>query len=741
MKEAIITSSILIICITVIRRLCREKISARLQYALWLIVAVRLILPVITAIVPDLLPESEFSIMNVAEKVETTAQNYIQPAERIGQINFPIGNLPFVNITNEDGPTAVFVAGKVGWTWLDFFKGIWYAGVVIVGVWIIGVNILFMRRLHKNRIKYEKEDYSLPIYYVKELGSPCLYGLPKRQAVYIPEEVTGDEEKVRHILAHEYCHYKHRDVIWAGLRCILMTVYWFNPLVWLAAVLSKQDCELACDESAIKILGEDERIAYGKTLLDLITKRTKASDIVCAATTMTGGGKGIKERIKRIAEKPHRLAILLFPVLVVVGVIIAFTFTQAKEKQESFYDLSEGNDLQTVTTESFQITFPEQLQQQIYYMTENDTDVIIYHKNYNKEIGRFCMISYWEAVELADEREVILVGDYGKNPALKNHMEGNDDDMSGTTHEYHINTEPNTAYVAIDNAGVTPIPAPEEVDKELINLPYDENADYSSKKIEKNDNSISSHDYRPNEVVSGTDSADEKQDYLPNEDINVDDSDVSTIFLPEEKITAQSIPRQEFCYLYVPADNSELEESIREKVEEINKELINLSDSVTVLYVSQKSMEETLEGLVNKRNPDIANLANTSSIANMLPEVAGVRYNMLEHADKEPYAVTLYYRLLADDIEQIDKDMLFLNAVLTFSLVENMETCSFKIDGDINEIKYLGSIPDDFPSVRIDYEREEMEELFGELYSCSETKEQFKELYNRVVEYLNENKK
>lgn len=782
MKDAVITSSILIICITIIRQLCRGKISARLQYALWLIVAVRLIVPLITAVVPNLLPQSEFSIMNVAGKVESAAQDYIQPPEQIRQINLHIGDLPFLNIANEDGPTAVFVAGKVGGTWIDFFKGIWYAGMIIAGIWIVGVNILFMHNLHKSRIKYEKEDYSLPIYLVNGLVSPCLYGLPKRQAVYIPKEIQEDERKLRHILAHEYCHYKHMDVIWAGLRCILMTVYWFNPFVWLAAVLSKQDCELACDESAIKMLGEEERIEYGKTLLDLITKRTKASDIVCAATTMTGGDRGIKERIKRIAEKPHRLAIILLVVLVAVGVTVAFTFTGAKEEAESFSDMSEDSDLQTVTTESFQITFPEQLLQQIYYITENDTDVIIYHKDYNKEIGRFCRITYWEAAELADEREVILIGDYGKNPELKNHIEGNDNDTSSTMHEYYEdeaadgegipgtdsnnddttyliedsvdNTEVNSAYEAAASAGVAPIPAPEEVESESINLPYYENEDYSASSVDKNDNSISSHDYAPDEVTDDADLADGKHYYLPDESINVgddeaaesvthiytpyevdDDSDVSTIVLPEEKITTQSIPSKEYCYLYIPTYNSELENSIREEFDEINNALIDLSDSVSVLYISEAAMEEILEALVEKRNQDIADWANTSEIANMLPETAGLSYTMLEYADKEPYAVTLHYRLLADDILQIDNDMLFLNAVLTFSLVENMETCSFKINGDINEIKYSGSIPDDFTSVRIDYEREEMEALFGELYPCSESKEQFEELYNKVISY------
>ena len=121
MREAIITSSILIICIILLRRLFRGKISAGMQYALWLIVALRLIVPAVTVVFPNLLPEWDFSIMNVAEKVGTNAQDYMQEPVNIGQINVPFGKLPFVNAAN-DGPTAVFYAGQIGWTWLDFSK-------------------------------------------------------------------------------------------------------------------------------------------------------------------------------------------------------------------------------------------------------------------------------------------------------------------------------------------------------------------------------------------------------------------------------------------------------------------------------------------------------------------------------------------------------------------------------------------------------------------------------------------
>lgn len=759
MKEAIITSSILIIFIILLRQICKGKISACLQYALWLIVAVRLIIPAVTVVFPNLLPESDISIMNVAEKVETNARDYVQLPERIGQIDIPSMTLPymtkFVNTLYDDGPTAVFVAGKIGWSLIDFLKGMWYGGMAIIAVWMIAVNILFMKRLRSNRTIYEIDDYKLPVYYAKELTSPCLYGFPGRQSVYLPEDIADDEEKVRHILAHEYCHYKHKDIFWGTLRCILLTVYWFNPLVWVAAVLSKRDCELACDESAIKMLGEEERIAYGKTLLSLITKKTKAADIVCTATTMTGTGKGIKERIKRIAEKPHRLAIILLPVLVTIGALIAFTFTQAREDNrypEGVYIL-EGEGEQTVTTDCFQITFPEALARKVYCTTENDTNVIIYHKDSDVEIGRFCSLSYVEAMTLADRQEIIVIGDYGSNQALKNYMSGE----NVSVHEYHNYLEDEiditTAYNSNGYSGH--IPAPEDVDSEMINLPYDENEDYSGMQVEEkmitdvdHKREVTTHDYKPteypNEGVSGTDTNDDSS-YVITDD-NIRDSSAVTedsiIVLPDEEIVQVEIP---WCYIYVPADNSDADESIRGELTEINLDLINLCDSVTILSMSIESIEEILDDIIVNRDTDINNTGSISKmarIAQKLPMPDGISYSSLElRTGQEPYSVTLNYRTPADDLNRIDNDPFFMDAVLMFTLIENLDKCNFQVSGDIAKVRYIDSDTkvENFEAMTVYYERSDMEELFGELYPCSENKEDLSALYNKVLDYLKEN--
>ena len=151
--------------------------------------------------------------------------------------------------------------------------------------------------------------------------------------IYLTKEMASDERRLEHILMHEYCHYRHLDSVWVIVRCVLTAVYWFHPLVWAAAYLSKQDSELACDEAALRLLGETERIAYGKTLLALIAEEPYGKNRIGIASTMSGGEKGIRERIFRIAKKRTYLAVLTGLVIVVAAVLVAVTFSGKRENE------------------------------------------------------------------------------------------------------------------------------------------------------------------------------------------------------------------------------------------------------------------------------------------------------------------------------------------------------------------------------------------------------------------------
>ena len=204
---------------------------------------------------------------------------------------------------------------------------LWAAGAALLGLWLVGVNLRFRRALGRSRKSLAVEGFPLPVYVTGAVPTPCLFGLV-RPAVYVTPETAADGTVLRHSLAHELTHFHHRDHLWAALRGLCLALHWYNPLVWLAASLSRRDGELCCDEATVKRLGEAERAAYGRTLL-AVTCQGRA-DPLLTATSMTGG-KGIQERIVLLAKRPKTAARSLALVVLVAAAAAGCTFTGAEE--------------------------------------------------------------------------------------------------------------------------------------------------------------------------------------------------------------------------------------------------------------------------------------------------------------------------------------------------------------------------------------------------------------------------
>ena len=327
MIETILTSSVLILFLTGLRYLLRGKINLRLQYALWALVALRLLLPFS-------LFESRASILNLlpADAARPAlSQELPPPAGNVTAMpSAPVsaGGMPAVSsgaisgVSGAGTPAAKPHAGG-----LLFL--VWATGAGLVGAALIVSNVQFYRRLKRTAERVAGAPCPLPVYRAEELPSPCLFGI-FRPAVYLTPESFTPDERLRHILAHEYAHFRHGDHVWSFVRGLCVSLYWFNPLVWLAAVLSRRDCELACDEAALAALGEQCRIAYGRTLVGMMAARRSPADLLCGATTMTSGRGGRRERIALIARQPHMLAGTLACVLVTAALAVGCTFTGAK---------------------------------------------------------------------------------------------------------------------------------------------------------------------------------------------------------------------------------------------------------------------------------------------------------------------------------------------------------------------------------------------------------------------------
>ncbi len=563
MKEILITSTVLIFCVLLIRRVFRGKINSRLQYALWLLVAVRLMIPVSAEF--DLGSFSDFRLMDLVERDDSGIGERLDETIRLEepiQMSVNANSVLFRLFTTDeiresiegmptDGPTSVFLAGTLGFSRLDVLWFFWGTGALVVGVWILAANIVFGRRLRKarqpfdlseevktavlayltskegkatagvqseedsqgrkKRSRFSRRKDRLPAVYLAEgISSPCLYGFPGREAVYLTADVTDDADRLRHVLVHELVHKKHGDSFWALLRGVLVTVYWFHPLVWVAAVCSKRDCELACDEGALMLLGAEERISYGETLLSIITKKGRVSDLVCTATTMTGSGKSVKERIRFIAKEPKVIYAAVAGALFLIAAVCLFVFTKDARFRGTTVDAQEGL---TVTGADMQIPLPASIGGISGCVVEKKTDeVVIYHVAAQEEVGRFARMPLRDALGLVDEgREVVPVGDRGCNYFLRAYL---GEPLTRTEHLYFPSGEGSGVLKHEDT--IEAVPGTDEnpmLSKDWEVIPLEEDEEPSAET--RSEGALGHEDIHT--------PVEDKTDYLPNEQIVVMD--------------------------------------------------------------------------------------------------------------------------------------------------------------------------------------------------------------------------
>lgn len=362
MRETILTSSVLIAALLVLRGVFRNSTSRRFQYALWGLVLLRLLVPVS-------LPAARFSVLTAArpvrQAVQTRLEEHRQAAPTVREPQAPQNAAPDLDThgaapdldahsavpeldTHSSAPAPAQGAASAvqaegvheaaspgqgrGVDPAQALRAVWLAGSAVVGGFFLVSNLRFRRRLRKYRTPYAVEGCGRPVYLTGEgvLPSPCLSGL-LRPAVYLTPAALSSQETLRHVLAHEQAHARRLDPLWALLRCVCLAVYWFNPLVWAAAFAAKTDCELACDESVLARLDGDDRIAYGRALLAVACVRTGPSNPLLTATTMAGGKRQLRDRLGRIARRPQRLVAGTLAAALLAGALAACTFTGQAE--------------------------------------------------------------------------------------------------------------------------------------------------------------------------------------------------------------------------------------------------------------------------------------------------------------------------------------------------------------------------------------------------------------------------
>ena len=320
MTEWFVSSAVLAAVLIVLRYLLRGRVSPRLQYALWLLALIRLLIPVSIG-------KTALSVGNLLPREQPAAQSAVQPVLPSASVPAAAAPKPAAAPVSNAAPAHRPVnTGRL-------LRSIWLTGAALVGGWFVFCNLRCRRRLRAGSSLLRPAAKGCPELRITEnAGSPCLFGLFP-PVIYVTPDCVQDPALLRHCIAHETAHYRHGDHIWAVLRGLCLALHWFDPLVWWAAILSRTDAELACDEAAIRLLGEDARAEYGRSLIRM-TCRTHV-DPLSAATTMSGRGTQLKARIRSITKKPRTAIPVLIAVLLLAALAAGCTMTGAKPQEQA----------------------------------------------------------------------------------------------------------------------------------------------------------------------------------------------------------------------------------------------------------------------------------------------------------------------------------------------------------------------------------------------------------------------
>ncbi len=281
-------------------RLILKKAPKWVNVLLWGIVAVRLICPFSIESALSLIPSRETIrpeiMMDWTPEISTGV-------EALDQVVNPVISASFApNPGTSANPLQILIP-------------------VAANLWLLGVLIL----LAYTAISYLSLRLKLitavilrdNIFQCETVSSPFVLGILKPK-IYLP--YTMDGNNLDHVVAHEKAHIKRKDHWWKPLGFLLLTVYWFNPLMWLAYILLCRDIELACDEKVIAELGNEQRADYTQALVACAVNRR-----MIAACPLAFGEVGVKERIKSVMNyKKPTFWIIVAALVVCVVVAVCF---------------------------------------------------------------------------------------------------------------------------------------------------------------------------------------------------------------------------------------------------------------------------------------------------------------------------------------------------------------------------------------------------------------------------------
>jgi beta-lactamase regulating signal transducer with metallopeptidase domain len=268
----------------IIKLILKDKLNAQWHYAIWLVLLIRLLVPFTPSAsfnIINLVPYNQpvISVLDLAWAESPTAAVNTVPASEPGT-SLNLEPLP----AKQQFPDSIYnyIRAWINWQTLAMA---WAMGLVAIWFYLLVVNALLYyrtRRLPTCESEAVAEILQecqtrlnipgrIPVLYDSSLASPALVGMNHPRIIISPD-VVGElsREELRYIFLHELSHIKRRDLQVNAVVLAIQSIYWFNPVIWYSLRQMKQDCEIACDATALAALSRDEHRPYGHTIVRLL---------------------------------------------------------------------------------------------------------------------------------------------------------------------------------------------------------------------------------------------------------------------------------------------------------------------------------------------------------------------------------------------------------------------------------------------------------------------------------------
>jgi len=290
-----LTASYVIIFIFFIRFLLKRAPKV-ISYALWGVVAFRLIIPFSFESIFSLMPRNANAVpipLDIIYQQNPKINSGIEVVD-----SFVSQSLPAPTAGASANPLQIYV--EIG-------AYIWVLGIIALLVYSL-VSILILKRQLKSAQLLEQN-----IFEAKNLKTPFVLGLI-RPKIYLPDRLNATERN--YILLHEQTHIRRKDHIIKILAFLTLSIHWFNPLVWIAFMLMSTDMELSCDEKVLNEMNEDIKKPYANSLLSLATGR-----YIFNGNPLAFGEGNVKGRIKNVLNyKKPRFWVVVIAAIIAVAI-------------------------------------------------------------------------------------------------------------------------------------------------------------------------------------------------------------------------------------------------------------------------------------------------------------------------------------------------------------------------------------------------------------------------------------